>query len=164
MAYLLDSDVFMEAKNRHYGFDFCPAFWDWLTVNNAGGLVFSIEKVGDEIKAGSDELADWAAARDAGFFLKPDAAILPALRSVSNWASEQRYVPAAINTFLQAADYYLVAHALAHGHVVVTHEVAARAIKIIKIPDACIGLGIKCINPFAMLRSEHARFVLGQKK
>ena len=30
MAYLLDANVFIEAKRRHYGFDFCPAFWDWL--------------------------------------------------------------------------------------------------------------------------------------
>ncbi len=30
MAYLLDSDVFIRAKRDHYGFDFCPAFWDWL--------------------------------------------------------------------------------------------------------------------------------------
>ena len=30
MAYFLDSDVFIRAKNLHYGFDFCPAFWDWL--------------------------------------------------------------------------------------------------------------------------------------
>jgi Domain of unknown function (DUF4411) len=27
MAYLIDSDVFIQAKNMHYGFDFCPAFW-----------------------------------------------------------------------------------------------------------------------------------------
>ena len=26
--YLIDTNVFIEAKNRHYGFDFCPAFWD----------------------------------------------------------------------------------------------------------------------------------------
>jgi hypothetical protein len=26
MAYLLDSNVFIQAKNLHYGFDFCPAF------------------------------------------------------------------------------------------------------------------------------------------
>jgi len=27
MSYLLDSDVFIQAKNLHYGLDFCPAFW-----------------------------------------------------------------------------------------------------------------------------------------
>ena len=26
MAYLLDTNVFLQAKNLHYGFDFCPAF------------------------------------------------------------------------------------------------------------------------------------------
>lgn len=25
MAYLLDANVFIQAKNLHYGFDFCPA-------------------------------------------------------------------------------------------------------------------------------------------
>jgi hypothetical protein len=35
MAYLLDADVFIAAKNLHYGLDFCPAFWDWLTATNA---------------------------------------------------------------------------------------------------------------------------------
>ena len=30
MAYLLDANVFIAAKNLHYSLDFCPAFWDWL--------------------------------------------------------------------------------------------------------------------------------------
>ncbi|MFA6544936.1 MAG: DUF4411 family protein [Limisphaerales bacterium] len=161
MSYMLDSDVFIQAKNLHYGLDFCPAFWDWLVASNAAGRVFSTEKVGDEIEAGADELAAWAAGRGDGFFLKPDAAILPALATVSSWAAGQNYEPAAVSTFLQVADFYLVAHALAHGYVVVTHEVAAASTKKIKIPNACIGVGIKCVSPFEMLRLERARFVLG---
>ena len=163
MAYLLDANVFIEAKNRYYGLDFCPAFWEWLIVSNASGLVFSIEKVADEIEAGGDDLAAWAAQRGPGFFLKPDTKMLPALGTVSTWATSQRYEPAAVNTFLLVADYYLVAHALAHGHTLVTHEIASTSAKRIKIPDACIGLGIKCMTPFAMLRRERARFVLGPK-
>jgi len=161
MAYLLDANVFIQAKNLHYGLDFCPAFWDWLIVQNAARQVFSIERVGDEIEAGADELATWAADRGPGFFVKPDAAMLPALGSVSAWATGQRYEPAAVNTFLQVADYYLVAQSLAHGHTVVTHEIVSTSTKRIKIPDACIGLGIKCMTPFEMLRRERARFVLG---
>ena len=42
MAYMLDADVFIRAKNLHYGFDFCPAFWDWLVRANAQELVFSM--------------------------------------------------------------------------------------------------------------------------
>lgn len=157
MAYLLDANVFIEAKNRYYGLDFCPAFWDWLTEENAAGRVFSIEKVGDEIQ---DEIAPWAAARGAGFFLRPDSALLPSLSVVSAWATSQRYEAAAVNTFLEKADYYLVAYAHAHQHVVVTQEVPSTSTKKIKIPEPCIGLGIKCVNTFEMLRKSHARFVL----
>jgi len=160
MAYLLDANVFIQAKNLHYGLDFCPAFWDWLIVRNAERQVFSIERIGDEIEAGADELADWAANRGSGFFLKPDAAILSSLPRVSAWVTGQPYEPAAVNTFLQVADYYLVAHALAHGHTVVTHEKASTSTKKVKIPEPCIGLGVKCMTPFEMLRRERARFVL----
>lgn len=161
MSYLLDSDVFIQAKNLHYGLDFCPAFWNWLIEQNAARSVFSIEKVGDELDAGGDELTDWAAACGPDFFLKPDEAIVEAFGRVSAWATAQRYEPAAVNTFLQKADFYLVSHALARGHVVVTHEKAAPSTKIIKIPNACIGLGVKCMTPFEMLRHERARFILG---
>lgn len=161
MGYLVDADVFMQAKNLHYGLDFCPAFWDWLLAKNSEGLVFSIEKVGDEIAAGADQLSVWARPLGPGFFLKPDPAILPSLAAVSTWVNGQTYEPVAISTFLQAADYYLVAHALAHGLNVVTHEVPSSSTKKVKIPNPCIGLGVRCISPFDMLRNERARFVLG---
>jgi uncharacterized protein DUF4411 len=164
MAYLLDANIFIQAKNLHYGFDFCPAFWEWVAAGNAARKVFSIEKVGDELEAGADELADWAAEQGTKFFLPPDAAILPALSQVSTWASGQGCEPAAVNTFLQVADYYLVAHALAHSFTVVTHEVPTNSVRKIKIPNACIGLGIKFMTPYEMLRSERARFILGGKE
>jgi hypothetical protein len=161
MAYLLDANVFIEAKNRFYGFDFCPAFWDWIDEAHRVGKVFSIEKVADEIVGGGDDLADWARRRDRSFFLRPDAAVVTGLQATSSWAARGGYEPAALATFLQVADYYLVAHAHAYGHVVVTHEVITHSTKKIKIPNACIGLGMKCMTPFEMLRVERARFVLG---
>ena len=154
MAYLLDADVFIRAKNLHYGFDFCPAFWEWLVINNDAGKVFSVEKVGDDVQAVADESSEWAAALGTGFFLQPDAA-------VSKWASSHQYEPSAVSTFLQVADYYLVAQAYAGKHIVVAHEIPSASTRKIKIPDACIGLGIKCMTPFEMLRHERARFVLG---
>ncbi len=160
MAYLLDSDVFMQAKNLHYGFDFCPAFWDWVGAGAAAGTVLSIDRVRDELIAGDDDLSRWAEARDETFFLKPDAPVIASLRDASNWANTAGYTPVAVNVFLSAADYYLVAHAHAHQHVVVTHEKPSNSLNKIKIPDACIGLNVKCMNPFEMLRLERARFVL----
>ena len=160
MAYLLDANVFIQGKNLYYGFDICPAFWDWLIRANAKGLVYSIDRVEAELVGLGDDLSTWAGQQGDTFFLKPDSAVLPSLGTLSTWASNQNYEPAAVNLFLQVADYYLVAHAHAHRHTVVTLEVSAPSRKRIKIPDACIGNGVPCMNPFEMLRRERVRFVI----
>lgn len=49
MKYLLDTNIFIQAKNLHYGLDFCPAFWEWLILKNKEGIIYSIDKVYDEI-------------------------------------------------------------------------------------------------------------------
>jgi len=160
MPYLLDADVFIQAKNLHYGFDICPGFWDWLIQANAEGKVFSIEKVENELEVGNDKLAAWARARGEAFFLRPDMQVVEAFGQVSEWVNSAGYEPAAISTFLQVADYYLIAHALAHNFIVVTHEVPANTRKKVKIPNVCIGLGIRHMTPYEMLRREGAKFVL----
>jgi len=164
MAYLLDTNVFIQAKNLHYGFSFCPAFWDWIVRENRAGKVFSVEKVRDEIMDGDDELAHWAAQYKDSLFLALDASVLPAMHRVSGWVTNQQYASAAVNLFLQDADYYLVAQALAGGHVVVTHEKPEVSIKRVKIPSVCIGVGIGFMNPFEMLRRERALFVLAERR
>ncbi len=161
MAYLLDADAFIRANRLHYGFDFCPAYWDWLIATHNDGNAFSVEKVGDELRAGDDELSEWASERGNPFFLPPDQAAVPALTQVAAWVSGQGYTTQAISNFMQVADYYLVAQALAGQHTVVAHEVPSASKRRIKIPDACIGLGVTYVTPFEMLRSERARFVLG---
>ena len=160
MTYLLDANVFIQAKNLHYGLDFCPAFWNWLIEKNAEGLVFSIDKVADEIAAGADELTFWMQEQDDGLFRLTHPLVVAEFGKVSTWVMGQGYEPAAINTFLQVADFYLIAHALAEKHVVVTHEVPANSIKRVKIPNVFAGLGLRFMTPYEMLRREQARFVL----
>ena len=160
MKYLLDANVFIAANNLHYGLDFCPAFWSWLIVSNVQRKVFSIEKVGDEISAGDDALTTWAEGPGRRLFLKPDSEALKSMTQVSQWVTENGYTPAAVNNFLQVADYWLVSHALAHGLVVVSHEKPADTPHKVKIPSVCVGLGVKVMTPFEMLRHERARFVL----
>ena len=162
MAYLLDANVFIQAKNEYYGFDIVPAFWDWLIQSNTNGTVFSIEKVGAELCDYADELADWAKARiqAGGFFLPPDEPVLAALRDLADWANAQPFTQAAVNEFLRSADYYLVAHALAHQFVVVTQErFEPAATRRVKIPNACNAFGVQSTNTYDMLRVEGAKFV-----
>ena len=160
MAYLLDANVFIRAKNEHFGFDFCPAFWDWLAAGNANGQVFSVDKVGGELRAGDDQLSGWAERQGRGFFLAPPAGLPAALQRMDRWLRNQGYEHAGIDDFLQAADCYLVAHALEDGYGIVTHELGSNSRRRIKIPDVCVGFGIECLTPFEMLRREGARFVL----
>jgi len=96
MTYVLDANVFIQAKNLHYGFDFCPAFWDWLDSQAASAAVMSIEKVGDELKAGADELATWASARPQ-LFMPPDSPVASSLRAASAWVTSAGYDPAAVS-------------------------------------------------------------------
>jgi hypothetical protein len=127
---------------------------------NQAGSVFSVEKVLDELSAGTDDLSVWAKARPSGFFLPVDPQVLSAMSQVSQWVMAQNSQQAAINEFFAAADYYLVSAALAHTYTVVTSEVPAASVKRIKIPNVCIGLNVPFANTFQMLRTERASFVL----
>lgn len=148
--YLIDSDVLIQAKNLHYGMDFCPAFWDWLIAASGRGTVYSIEAIFDELTPKSDgdpdedDLSRWVRGVGNCLFLPHDKAMADCLPTVSEWANGQgsRYRPEAISQFLGGADYYLVAYALAHRCTVVTNEVTDNSPRRIKIPDVCAGLGV----------------------
>lgn len=158
--YVLDANVFIDAKNRHYGFDFVPGFWDWLVEKNAAGTLCSIADVKKELEGHQDVLSAWAKS-NSGLFLPVDQTVQPSLQQLANWANSGSFTPAAVSKFLGDADYPLVAYAHAHSHTVVTHEKSQPHAKArILIPDACIALGVPSTDPFAMLRNEGAKFVM----
>jgi hypothetical protein len=45
---------------------------------------------------------------------------------------------------------------LAHRHVVVTHEIPSDSRRRIKIPNACIGVGIKFMTPYDLFNGDPA--------
>lgn len=160
--YLLDANIFIQSNRAHYGMDFVPAFWDWLDRGHDAGLLCSIEKIKEELDAGTDRLSSWASLRKT-MFMSVDAVTVPSLAQLAACAASptMSFTPAAVATFLESGDYQLVAYAHAHGHIVVTQEVSAPgAKKRVKIPDACLALGVQCIDPFTMLRNEYVRFIL----
>lgn len=162
--YLLDANIFITSKNTHYGLDFVPAFWQWLDEGHLAGLLCSIDKIKTEIDARVDELTEWAGDRGP-MFLSMDEESVPSLGLLSAWAMapQSNFTQGAQADFLASADFQLVAYAHAHDYTVVTHEVSEPARRNrVKIPDACIALGVQCINPFTMLRNENAQFVLSQ--
>ena len=172
MAYIVDSNCFIQADNLYYGRDFCPAYWDWLRAKGRAGRVISIDRVYTEIQAKQDDLARWTAqpAVRSLFLRSDDAATAAALPRVFEWVrarqtdlGKQFYRNAARNDFFGGgADPYLIAYALAHGHTVVTAEGNDPANrKKVLIPVVCNGLAVKCIALYDLLRREQARFILG---
>lgn len=157
--YLVDANVLIEAKNRYYAFDIAPGFWVWLDHAHESSLVCSIDRVRDELLDGQDELADWARSRQS-FFNAVDEATTAQLKPLAQWTGTRQYTQAAINDFIgNTADYYLIAYAKAHGHVVVTHEQPQpMARKRVLIPDACVAMSVTTCNTFEMLRSTNAKF------
>lgn len=158
MAYLLDANVLIEAKNHYCGLDFCPAFWDWIIAKNAEEQVFSVKKIGNELEAGDNDLADWIG--NLGDLVQTIPEVFVALGRVNDWALMQNYASVAVETFIECADCYLVAHALEGGHEVVMLKTLSGSQKRIKIPNVCIALSIECVTPFEMLRHMRPYFVL----
>jgi hypothetical protein len=159
--YLLDSNALIQASQMHYAFDFCPAFWSWIDRENGGGKVYSVEKVAEELGRRKDQLSDWVWQRAEELFLPVDERVLASMTTVSKAVmSVPRYTTPAKLDFLDQADAFLIAHAHAHGDVVVTHEKGAPEGKKPKIPDVAWMVNVKTISPFEMLRRERARFVL----
>lgn len=162
MIYLIDSNIFIEAKNRYYGFDFCPAFWDFLDKEISKTTIFSIKEVYTELSKGDDDLALWIKDRkDTSFFIPVDdeetqKEFMKIAQYVqSNFSQEE------VNKFLSVADPWLIAKAKVLGATIVTHEVLAPInTKKVKIPNICAYFGINYSNPFNMLRDLGAEFII----
>lgn len=159
--YLLDANVFIEAKNRYYSFDIAPGFWDWLDRAHQQLLVCSIDAVRNELLAGDDDLSEWAS-RNAPFFRKLGSNMSTHFQALTVWASSQNYRPNALAEFTgRHADFQIVAYARARELTVVSHESAkSGSKKKIKIPDACSAMGVRVVDTFEMLRQTNARLVL----
>lgn len=152
---LLDADALIQAKNTYYAFDLAPGFWHWLDRGHAAGRLASVDAVGQEIKRGHDELADWASQRPS-FFFQPEASVPGSIAQLASWVGRQaRYTPAARQEFLAGAgDLFLIAQAHGGRHTVVTSEQSRPdSKKRVMIPDACHAVGVPCLDLFGAMRA-----------
>lgn len=159
--YLLDANVLIEAKNRYYGFDIAPGFWQWLEQAYEQFLICSIQPVREELKEGNDRLATWAQEHPK-FFREIDQGTTKHFGTIARWAVSRNYTHAALTAFTSNdTDFLLVAYAHEHHYVVVTHELSdPKARKRVKIPDACQAMKVQYTDTFQMLRETGAQFIL----
>jgi len=161
--YLLDSNTFIEAKNKHYNMMFCPAYWDWIDSRHAAGVVNSISMVYDELIDYGDELSEWARARKSLFLAVEDEQTQMAYIEVVQYVNDlpnAREIEKA--KFLSKADPWLIAKAITRGSVLVTHEsLAPDNTTKVKIPNVCANFGVEYLNTYSLLTALQASFVLG---
>jgi hypothetical protein len=162
--YIVDSDVFITAKNRYYAFDICPGFWDSVIHEHESSRLRSIDKVRQELLIGrpTEDLVQWVKNDlPADFFLdtaEPD--VVNAFGEVMLWVQRNpQYFDNAKASFATKADGWLVAYAAVHGVTVATNEQPAPASrKEVKLPDACDQFGVKYADTFAMLEALKVRY------
>jgi hypothetical protein len=166
--YVLDANVFIEAKNRYYRFDLCPGFWAALVVQHEGGRVCSIDKVFDELANEGDRLSDWAKDEVPNTFFKKthDHDVITAFQDMVKWVnSETQFMPTAKAAFASAADGWVIAFAKVNGLVVVTHEeYAADVKKKVPMPNVCLEFDVEYVNTFEMLEALNVKFILRTKR
>ena len=160
-SFVLDANVFIEAKNRYYAFDLAPRFWESLILHASNGLIKSIDKVKKELEDLNDELSIWIKNHlNKAFVSTDDEEVICVFGAMQNWANNQpQFMDAAKADFANAADGWLVAYAKAKNCVVVTKEVLApEAKRKIKIPNVCQAFDVPFIDTFEMLRRLGVRF------
>lgn len=161
MRYLLDSNTYIEAKNRYYGMDICPAYWEWLEIQFNSGAVASIDAIGKELKDGNDELAQWAKDHANHFIKNDDEATQTNFAEIVTYVANGDFNPANRDSFLAKADPWIIAKAKTIGATLVTHEtLLAPNTKKVKVPYICNQFGVPCVNTFQFLRELEAKFVL----
>lgn len=157
-VYLLDSNVFIEAKRRYYAFDIAPAFWQALIRLAADGEVKSIDRVKNEINRGKDDLSIWVNGEFLDAFATTDNPdVLAVYGNIIAWSQKQiQFSDAAKAEFarLDNADAWVVAYAATYEYIVVTHEEFKRdARQRIPIPNVCLEFGVRYIDTFQLLRA-----------
>lgn len=163
--YIIDSNILIQSYRMEYGFDICPGFWDLMKKAFQASIIVSHRKVYKEIADGEDELAEWVRSLDKGYFPKETEQDLESYTRLCSWAEHGNYKAAAISVFEGStyADPWICAKAKAEGYVLVTAEKSEpKATKSIKLPDACLALGVDYCNQYELLRNLKARFLLDE--
>lgn len=161
---VLDTNVFIEPKNRYYSFDFCPGYWDFLIADFKDGNAVSILPVREELLAQEDELAVWVKDIVPKVHFEDcvkDPTVLAKQLEVAEYVQNNYSKPNVIADFLapDVADSWVIAYAMAHEGIVVTHETHKSKNKKVSMADVCDQFGIHHIDVFEFLRKEKAKFV-----
>jgi len=147
-----------------------PGFWDSLIINHQHSIIFSIDKVNNEIKDYGDELSDWVSRSmpSTCFIATNISPIVSFYGDMQRWAIlNTQFTSAAKAEFAEErnADCWLVACAKHNDWTLVTEEKLNLSKKNkVLIPNVCKTFGVRYLDTFAMLKELGVKLILDGKK
>jgi hypothetical protein len=157
-VYVLDSDVFIAAKNTYYAFDICPGFWAGLLLGHKRDRVHSIDRIKAELLAGQpkEDLVVWIKQRVPKTFFESTQTkqVVDAYAEIVLWVQRNtQYLDRAKAKFATEADGWLVAYSMVHGTTVVTNEQPRpESRNRVLLPDVCEQFRVPRKDTFSLLR------------
>lgn len=158
--YLLDTNIFIESKNKFYSFDIAPGFWEQLEEQIVVGNCNIIDAVDSELMSGNeDELVQWwksVKGRHSGIVMrsKEDESVLNEFREIIKLVNkDSNFSRREIDRFFSGADPWISASAKVWNMKLVSFEaLKGPGTRKVKIPDICNRIGVQCIDLYTMLR------------
>lgn len=163
MNWILDSNIFINAAQKYYGFDFCPGFWQWLLQHT--DCIYSIDMVKAELAEKDDELSDWCKKQlPKTFFRSADDEVMCCYKKVVEYVKNLPDPPfnqSKKDDFIDGADPLLIAFAKITGDVLVTNEkFNPNAHKKVYLPNIAKQFDVIVMDIFDVMRRLNAKLVL----
>ena len=162
MLYLLDANVLIDANMYYYPIEQVPEFWSWLAAMGRQGIVKVPLEIFEEVVSPRpnepDAVIIWLLEHQDELLL----ADVPDKEQVAR-VIEEGYAEDLTDVEQEkiGRDHFLIAYARAgdDNRCVVSNEVSRpnRLGANRKIPDVCDGVGVRCINIFALIRELNFR-------
>ncbi|MEO5368615.1 MAG: DUF4411 family protein [Magnetococcus sp. DMHC-1] len=150
MKYCLDSNIFIEAWNKHYSPDLAPDYWKMIDQLAKEGVIFATQEVKRELELVDDKLSKWTGLRPH-IFKEINRSVQENITLIFQSEKNQRLLQDGKGR--SGADPWVIAHAMAEDAVVVTKEsYEEKSPTKIRIPNVCENMEVEWIDEFEFLR------------
>lgn len=166
VRFIIDTNIFLDAYKKYYGFDIAPKFWTCLLGEIEKGNIIIIDKVIKELEKGDDDLSKWVC-DNCNNYEYNSLSHIESYSLILNHVNDCGYYKDnALRIWAdeEVADPWIIAVAKDLNCVIITNETKQNRnqnekCKNAKIPDIANDFNIKCINIYQMLRELNITFV-----
>jgi Domain of unknown function (DUF4411) len=154
LLHLLDANVLITANRLYYPLERVPEFWDWLLHHGTNGQAKMPVEMVEEIRGGTDDLADWLSESDHldALCLEEDADVALVQRVINEGYARDLNDQ---EVEIIGRDPFLISYALQRdGRCVVTTEVSKpRRVRANRhVPDVCATLNVSWMDSFELVK------------